>query len=193
MTSQSTIGNSDLTQILAKTTDAANGGLGGLSTCEALVAALVLNRPDWLASLEYTIAEALERIGPDWARLGPAAARQFSRETEKAAAAAADKALQDKLVQFSAQKEPNREELDFSAAFITASRAPGYRDVSLTFDLKAIGPGRRATFRASLRVNPRDGEAVVGEIIAAHRFAWARRRPIDAGPEEERPPWIGTP
>ena len=193
MTSQSTIGNSDLTQILGKTTDAANGGLGGVSTCEALVAALVLNRPDWLASLEYTIAEALERIGPDWARLGPAAARQFSRETEEAAAAAADKALQDKLVQFSAQRMPNEDELDFSVTFISGSRAPGYRDVSLTFDLKAIGPGPRPTFRGSIRVNPSDGEAVVGEIIAAHRFAWAPRRPIDASLGEERPAWIGTP
>jgi len=193
MTSESTIGNSDLTQILAKTTDAANGGLGGLSTCEALVAALVLNRrtgwPVWNTRLPRRSSE-LVRTGLGW---DPQLHVNSVVKPKRRPPAAADKALQDKLVQFSAQKEPNEEELDFSAAFITASRAPGYRDVSLTFDLKAIGPGRRATFRASLRVNPRDGEAVVGEIIAAHRFAWARRRPIDAGPEEERPPWIGTP
>jgi hypothetical protein len=193
MTSQSTIGNPDLVQIFAKASDAANGGVSGLSTGEALVAALVLNRSDWLASMNYTIVEALERIGPDWVRLIPAAARQFSRETEEAAAAAADKAQQDKLAQFSAQQGAEVEELDFSTTFVTSAKAPGYRDVSLTFDLKAIGAGPRATIRASIRVNPRDGEAVVGEIIAAHRFAWARRRPIDAGPEEDRPAWIGTP
>jgi len=35
---------------------------GYLSTGEALTAALVLNRPDYLERMDYTIAEALDRI-----------------------------------------------------------------------------------------------------------------------------------
>ncbi|MCF5953847.1 hypothetical protein GGR60_002908 [Xanthomonas arboricola] len=41
------------------------GGPGPLSTGEALTAALVLNRADWLAEMDYTIAEALDRIDAD--------------------------------------------------------------------------------------------------------------------------------
>jgi len=38
---------------------------GPLSTGEALTAALVLNRHDWLKRMDYTIAEALDRIDTD--------------------------------------------------------------------------------------------------------------------------------
>ncbi|AKO20636.1 hypothetical protein [Xanthomonas oryzae] len=41
------------------------GGPGPLSTGEALTAALVLNRHDWLADMDYTIAQALDRIEED--------------------------------------------------------------------------------------------------------------------------------
>ncbi|AMU99475.1 hypothetical protein [Xanthomonas citri] len=41
------------------------GGPGPLSTGEALTAALVLNRHDWLTDMDYTIAEALDRIDAD--------------------------------------------------------------------------------------------------------------------------------
>lgn len=41
------------------------GGFGSLSTGEALTAALVLNRHDWLADMDYTIAQALDRIEED--------------------------------------------------------------------------------------------------------------------------------
>ncbi|WP_126966533.1 hypothetical protein [Xanthomonas arboricola] len=41
------------------------GGPGPLSTGEALTAALVLNRADWLAEMDYTIVEALDRIDSD--------------------------------------------------------------------------------------------------------------------------------
>ena len=40
-------------------------GPGPLSTGEALTAALVLNRADWLAEMDYTIAQALDRIDTD--------------------------------------------------------------------------------------------------------------------------------
>jgi len=38
------------------------GCTGPLSTGESLTAALVLNRHDWLAQMDYTIAQALDRI-----------------------------------------------------------------------------------------------------------------------------------
>ncbi|MEA9489845.1 hypothetical protein [Xanthomonas campestris] len=38
------------------------GEPGPLSTGEALTAALVLNRHDWLADMGYTVAQALDRI-----------------------------------------------------------------------------------------------------------------------------------
>jgi hypothetical protein len=51
MVNESNIGSADLAHILAKTRDAAVGGIGALSTGEALAAALVLNRTDWLATM----------------------------------------------------------------------------------------------------------------------------------------------
>ncbi|WP_025982208.1 hypothetical protein [Xanthomonas phaseoli] len=44
------------------------GGPSPLSTGEALTAALMLNRADWLAEMDYTIAQALHRIDSDTAQ-----------------------------------------------------------------------------------------------------------------------------
>lgn len=41
------------------------GNTGLLSTGEALTAALVLNRHDWLNEMDYTIAQALDRVDED--------------------------------------------------------------------------------------------------------------------------------
>lgn len=41
------------------------GDTGALSTGESLTAALVLNRHDWLSEMDYTIAQALDRIDQD--------------------------------------------------------------------------------------------------------------------------------
>ena len=41
------------------------GEPGPLSTGEALTAAPVLNRHDWLADMGYTVAQALDRIDSD--------------------------------------------------------------------------------------------------------------------------------
>ena len=41
------------------------GEPGPLFTGEALTAALVLNRHDWLADMGYTVAQALDRIDSD--------------------------------------------------------------------------------------------------------------------------------
>jgi hypothetical protein len=190
MTTQSKIGSADFAQILAKTRDAAAGGLGALSTGEALAAALVLNRPDWLASMNYTIAEAIERIGPEWIRLIPAAAKQFNRDSEETAYQAAEKARQAQLAEFTARRQADDKIIECSATFITSGSAPGYRDLYLTFDLKPIGVEPPQIMRAQLRVLPEDGETVVREITDVHRLAWRKGPPIDAKAGEQRPRWI---
>lgn len=65
----------ELNHIVRKSRDAKNGSFGVLSTSEQLAAAFVLNRPDWLASAGYTLAEAVERLGAKWLALIPPAAR----------------------------------------------------------------------------------------------------------------------
>jgi hypothetical protein len=65
----------ELGHIVNKARDAKNGGFGVLSTGEKLAAALTLNRADWLADMDYTIAEAIERVGAQWIALIPDAAR----------------------------------------------------------------------------------------------------------------------
>ncbi|WP_287106912.1 hypothetical protein [Mesorhizobium sp.] len=50
-----------------------------------MAAALVLNRPDWLADMHYTLAEAIERVGPQWLALIPEAVRVVEYEDELAA------------------------------------------------------------------------------------------------------------
>lgn len=66
----------DLEHIVAKTLHARRlNEPGPLSTGEALAAALVLNRADWLADMNYTIVEAIERVGSAWVALLPEAAR----------------------------------------------------------------------------------------------------------------------
>lgn len=62
------IRNPHFTQMLGKARDAAACGINAMSTGEALAAAPVLNRPDRLAAMNYTIAEAKSRVGPDRVR-----------------------------------------------------------------------------------------------------------------------------
>lgn len=73
-----------LQQIITKARAAKNGGFGVLSTGEKLAAALVLNRADWLASMNYTMAEAIERVGPSWLERVPEAAKLLAYEAELA-------------------------------------------------------------------------------------------------------------
>lgn len=183
--------NLDFKHMLGKARDAAAGGINAMSTGEALAAALVLNRPDWLAAINYTIAEAIDCIGPEWANLVPAVAKEFDRDVQEAAYATAECARSAKLDQLAGQQRADGE-LDFSAKLVTYGDAPGYRDVSLTLDLEPIGDDRGPTIRACIRLNAKDGEAVAGHIKHVHEFAWDRSggRPIDAEPNEPRPRWI---
>ena len=68
--------------ILSKIRAAANGNLGTLSTGEALIAALVLNRTDWITEMGYTVAQALERIGPNWSALLAEISQEYGRQKE---------------------------------------------------------------------------------------------------------------
>jgi hypothetical protein len=51
---------------IAKEVNGSKERLGVLSTGEQLYVALAASRSDVLDSLGYTIAEAIERLGPDW-------------------------------------------------------------------------------------------------------------------------------
>jgi hypothetical protein len=50
------------------------------STGEKVAVALVLNRADWLSTIQYTIAEAIERSGVEWVAIIPQVARQLADE-----------------------------------------------------------------------------------------------------------------
>ncbi|WP_205804516.1 hypothetical protein [Burkholderia sp. Ac-20365] len=191
MTNVTSIGNPNLEQLLSKARDAhAAGKVGAMSTGEALAVALILNRPDWLQGMNFTIAEALERIGPELSRLVPAVARQFERDSQDAAYATAEKARQARDAEFVAQQKADGI-MDFSGAVVGIGDAPGYRDVRVTFDLKAIGDGLKGA-RVAISISPQDGETLVRHISGVHRFAWDRSgsRPLDATPDERRPVWI---
>lgn len=71
-----------LDQILDKSRTALAGSFNVLSTGEKLAAALVLNRPAWLEKMDYTMAEAIERVGADWLARIPEAARVIAHEAE---------------------------------------------------------------------------------------------------------------
>ncbi|MCB5207712.1 hypothetical protein [Methylovorus mays] len=70
----------ELEHLVMKSRHAAHGGFGCLSTGEKLAVALILNRSDWLNSMSYTIAEAIERIGPEWMKFIPAAAKAVAEK-----------------------------------------------------------------------------------------------------------------
>ncbi len=70
-------------QLLNKARDAMRGGHDAWvvqSTGEKVAVALVLNRADWLAEFDYTIAEAIERAGQEWVAMIPQIARQLGEE-----------------------------------------------------------------------------------------------------------------
>jgi hypothetical protein len=181
---------SGLAHVLAKCRDAAAGGWGVLSTGEQLMAALVLNRPDWLIAMNYTIAEAIDRVGPEWVRLIPAVAKQCQQDRDDAQYQTALKAHEARLAELTERQRAEEETLEFSAKYVTSGSAPGYRDVYLRFDLVPRGEGPKPTIRAAINIRAQDCEAVVEAIVDVHRFAWRNGKPIDVQPDEQRPRWI---
>ncbi|HEV2709204.1 MAG TPA: hypothetical protein VGU67_03225 [Edaphobacter sp.] len=70
-------------QLLRKAGDAKRGGHDAWvvqSTGEKVAVALVLNRADWLAEIDYTIPEAIDRSGAEWVAMIPQVARQLAEE-----------------------------------------------------------------------------------------------------------------
>lgn len=69
--------------LLRKSRDAKRGGRDSWdvqSTGEKVAVALVLNRVDWLADIDYTIPEAIERSGAEWVIIIPQVVRQLTEE-----------------------------------------------------------------------------------------------------------------
>lgn len=69
--------------LLRKSRDAKRGGhdtWAVQSTGEKVAAALVLNHAAWLEEMQYTIAEAIERSGPEWTAIIPQVARELEEE-----------------------------------------------------------------------------------------------------------------
>jgi hypothetical protein len=69
--------------LLRKARDAKRGGRNAWtvqSTGEKLAVALVLNHADWLEEMKYTIAEAIDRSGPEWVAVIPGIASQLAEE-----------------------------------------------------------------------------------------------------------------
>jgi hypothetical protein len=69
--------------LLRKSQEARRGGHEAWavqSTGEKVAVALVLNRVDWLAQMDYSIPEAIDRSGPEWVAIIPQVARQLTEE-----------------------------------------------------------------------------------------------------------------
>jgi hypothetical protein len=165
------------------------GGPGPLSTSEKLLAALALNRPEWLAPMGYTIVEALERIGDEWRSFLPHIARQ-AREHVADAGRAKHLAAQAVALANAQAQSGESGEIYCQGKYVTSGHAPGYRDVSLHFELKP--QGGQQTLRVEVRLSPSDGERVLQDIAEVHRFAWSRedKAPLDAQPGEKAPRWL---
>ena len=172
---------------------AATGGINSMSTGEALAAALVLNRSDWLADMGYSIAEALDRIDEPWVGMLRRAEKAWRQEA--AAHAQVEQIAKDAAVAASifgaATSQENPEPLDLSAKLVTYSDAPGYRDVGLVFDVSLIGEGKpRGIHRIAFRVDAKDGESILEQILQVHRFAWRNGKPLDMQANETPPRWV---
>jgi hypothetical protein len=173
---------------------AALGEPGPLSLGEALAAALVLNRPDWLADKGYTIAQALDRLDDGDADLLPRAEKLWRAETDAHAEVAFIAARANQVADLfgGISDAPSGESLYLASELVTYGEAPGYRDVNLVFDVSPVGRGMPSLrHRIDLRVRAQDAELIVSHMLNVHRHAWRPgHRPLDAPEDEKRPVWI---
>ncbi|MES2784745.1 MAG: hypothetical protein V4684_04725 [Pseudomonadota bacterium] len=184
----------DYEHALAKALDAAAAGEQGpgpLSTGEALMAALALNRPDWLARTGYTIVEALERIGEEWRQVLPQVARAAAAEQSRQQEAheLAEQAMA--ITRLQATTDEIDQEIFCEAQLVTCGSAPGYRDARLTFDVTPMNSP--SALRVELRLRPQDGEPIARHLREVHELAWRKHDPFDVQPGERRPRWIDAP
>lgn len=69
--------------LLGKARDAQLGGEASWrvqSTGEKLAVALILNRPDWIAKMDYTLGEAIDRVGSEWLKLIPLIEKELQKD-----------------------------------------------------------------------------------------------------------------
>lgn len=187
-----------LAHLMQKVRDAAAGGIGAMSTGEAVAVALVLNRPDWLAERGFTLAGAVRRLDEGAFDLIPVAERQWCEEEDASAhvtaisAHAAAVADLFGIAAVGSEGAANTETVYLDAQLVTVGDAPGYRRPSLVFDARVINGARsERRHRINLTLRPQDGEPIVRHILDVHRFAWrAGKRPLDATDDEQYPHWI---
>ena len=77
------MGDAEYRHFLSKARAAKEGGdaaWSAQSTGEKVAVALALNRADWLAAMNYTMAEAIERAGPVWISLLPRVVRALDND-----------------------------------------------------------------------------------------------------------------
>jgi hypothetical protein len=170
--------------------NAQNGGHGVMSTGERLAAALLLNRPDWIAADGFTLAGAVERLGTDWLSRIPQVARQLEDEQEASSAAAYAEAERLRIAKIAAvapaaEGDPPR----FDAAFVSHGSAPGYRDVEIVVDLTPEQDGVES-LRAVLRFDSADAARVARAVQDVHSVAWRNGDPLDLKPGETKPRWL---
>lgn len=183
----------NLTHMVSSALAAARSGYGALSTGEALAAALILNDHTALAERGTTIAEALDRVGPDWSALIPAASKRVAAQLDDVEQTRRQIKRQDadkKFVDYASDGEP----VDLEAKFVTYGEAPGYRDAYITLKLVPLGSTMDGpkTVTATVRLDAIDSAKVAQSIIDIHQLAWrAGNRPIDAKETETRPTWLG--
>jgi len=77
--------DSEYRHFLGKARDAKLGGHAAWcvqSTGEKVAVALALNRADWLAEIDYSIPEAIDRAGEAWVQLIPKIAKTLADEQD---------------------------------------------------------------------------------------------------------------
>lgn len=178
---------SEFEHMVSKARQASQGSFDVLSTGEKLAAALILNRHDWLSEMGYTIAEALARVGVEWAGMIPAAAKLLN-DTDAVFQRVAKTAHDELALQSVAGSAEEGETIDVSAELVSSGQAPGYRDASFTFDLQRTGSERKC--RLCIHVSASDSESMAQHLLDVHRLAWERGHPLDLRSGESRPRWI---
>lgn len=159
------------------------------STGEALAAALILDRSDWLRTMGYTMVEAIDRLDADWLALLPEATRRFQDVRAAANEALADgeaTATLEQLVGTATVGEP----VEFDAKLLTAGSASGYRSATLRFALTARRLESAPTLIAELSIGAEDSAAVLAHFMDVHRQAWRGGEPIDVRAGDQKPSWL---
>lgn len=181
-----------LTHMVSSALAAARSGYGTLSTGEALAAALILNDHAALSERGMTIAEALDRVGPDWSAMLPAASKRVLAQlddVEQTRRQVKKQEADKRFVDLSAGDES----VHLEAKFVTFGEAPGYRDAYITLKLVPLGSemGGPRTVTATVRLNAVDSAKVAQSIVDIHQLAWrSDNKPIDAKESETRPNWL---